>query len=626
MGNSILWRYGSKAGISDLPTFLQAPELYNGKARDTSGSPVHGWNVSTNASTSSGKLTHGFAAALLRAAAVYNGAPYDGWSLNDEYAAGEYSSTIEWTTALPPAENTLVTSVLYTRSSGVFRAEHGGQNVKAGYSSSPLFMALWGLFMENSEFNTFFTGFCDTSLSSDERALHAVRLAEIAYYMTSGSTPAITIVNEQPKLLSMATLQNPRFVSSLNKVGTFRRFLDNGTNSSGNPGKASKYNFQTFAGVFAIPHTAECDKFPAMPDEMKALIPVLDEKDVISNLAVRFSALIQSTTKKARPIRNILLYGSTGSGKTTMAKHIAVGNNLPYATLTCNSDTSIPDLLIQCMPEGGGEKLDIKSPDGIPDVETMNYAPDLAWESITGEENPDATTEDCMKAAYKKMTGEEKDISMSEYVAFIVKAAVNNEESATGQKFVYVESPLVKAARYGGVVEIQEPTTIVQGGVLPGLNALLDADGKMFLPSGELIQRHPNCVVIATTNFGYVGCRRMNQSFLRRFQLKAVVSTPSGAELVKRIKAMVGFSKSDYVTPEDITSMIDCLEQIRKTCEDADANDGDIGICEIADWVNCANCVNSITEAAQYTIVPSATQDTALMTDLTDIIAQKITK
>ena len=64
-------------------------------------------------------------------------------------------------------------------------------------------------------------------------------------------------------------------------------------------------------------------------------------------------------------------------------------------------------------------------------------------------------------------------------------------------------------------------------GVLVGLNSLLDTCGAVTLPTGERIERHPDTIVIVTTNIGYEGCRSLNQSILScPNTLKNSFSTP----------------------------------------------------------------------------------------------------
>lgn len=80
-------------------------------------------------------------------------------------------------------------------------------------------------------------------------------------------------------------------------------------------------------------------------------------------------------------------------------------------------------------------------------------------------------------------------------------------EQSNGQTYTYVETDFIKALKYGYVIEIQEPTTIMQPGVLVGLNSMLEQTGSITLPTGEIINRHPDAVVVVTTNVTYEGCR-----------------------------------------------------------------------------------------------------------------------
>lgn len=69
--------------------------------------------------------------------------------------------------------------------------------------------------------------------------------------------------------------------------------------------------------------------------------------------------------------------------------------------------------------------------------------------------------------------------------------------------------------------------------------------------------------------------------------------------------------------------MITVAAQIKARCDELDLTEGDIGICEVADWVNAANMVGSIRKSAEWTIVPSATQDDDGIQNIQDIVRQK---
>lgn len=113
---------------------------------------------------------------------------------------------------------------------------------------------------------------------------------------------------------------------------------------------------------------------------------------------------------------------------------------------------------------------------------------------------------------------------VTEKIKALTKPA--EKESTSGQTYTYVETDFIKALKNGYVVEIQEPTVITQPGVLVGLNSLLEQTGSITLPTGEVIQRHPDTVVVVTTNITYEGCRGLNQSVVDRMSLVEDIELP----------------------------------------------------------------------------------------------------
>ena len=56
-------------------------------------------------------------------------------------------------------------------------------------------------------------------------------------------------------------------------------------------------------------------------------------------------------------MRNFMMRGPAGTGKTEGAKAIAAGLGLPYVHLTCSANTEIYDLLGQMLPDVDGAYL-----------------------------------------------------------------------------------------------------------------------------------------------------------------------------------------------------------------------------------------------------------------------------
>ncbi|MFR3791436.1 MAG: AAA family ATPase [Blautia massiliensis (ex Durand et al. 2017)] len=597
--NELLWHFSRSQNMEDIiPEFLRQDTLYTGRYRDSSNNTVRS---ALHIGATSAKLTHGFAWALSVASGIDNGTV-----TNCAYGRNTINAMCEVCDENGEANSHLVFYNLNT---------HKLTSTRDEKSSKVYLLAIWQQFLELVPgFFDLYNEYCTTlNNGGSEEVLqkNALLMADLAYYTTSATKPTIE-VDESVKVIKRNTtmLNREEYIPSI-KHGIFHYCKQSEKVTE----HSKTVSADSFVGKYHFGHT--------LTEEEQSLVPVLPDNESPLELTASVCKMICDSTTKARKVRNVLLYGPTGTGKSTMAKHIAAGLGLPYVTLNCNADTTIMDLLVQCMPaDNSSDTLDV-SIEGVPSVDDMLYDPEAAWTAMTGKEKIGVEAEKCMSLAYEKITGEKKDLTVSEYCSFIIKRSVEAAQSKNGKSFMYVESPLVKAVRNGWVIELQEPTTIVQAGVLPGLNSLLDADGQIFLPNGEVVHRHPDCIVVATTNLNYQGCRAINQSFLRRFQFKAIVKNPTGTEELVRLKNMVGYDKSDYVSVEQMMKMLDVAKQIKEKCDELDLTEGDIGICEVADWVNAANMIESIRLSANYTIIPSATQDSDAIEQMEDIVAQK---
>lgn len=154
------------------------------------------------------------------------------------------------------------------------------------------------------------------------------------------------------------------------------------------------------------------------------------------------------------------------------------------------------------------------------------------------------------------------------------------KEDTAKQKFRYVDTPLVKAIRYGYLCEIQEPTVIANPGVLVGLNPLFDRCRTIELPTGERIHRHPNTVLMVTTNHDYAGCKDINQSVISRMNLVMDIEQPEIETMVERVCGITGC--------KDITAvhrMTEAVDEISLRCKETMITDGSCGMRELIAWV-----------------------------------------
>ncbi len=211
-------------------------------------------------------------------------------------------------------------------------------------------------------------------------------------------------------------------------------------------------------------------------------------------------------------------------------------------------------------------------------------------------------------SVYKMLTGVYDDNKTEDDVLqALVEIAVGNivqRDDKGGQRIRYVDTPLVEAIRYGYVCELQEPSCIANPGVLVGLNSLLDSCQVITLPTGERVQRHPDTVIVVTTNSDYAGCRNMNQSVISRMDLIYDMEAPDLNTMVKRVMNVTGFTDE-----QEATKMAIVVRDIAERCRQTMITDGSCGMRELKSWVLSTMVTKDPYESAMSTIISSASAD-----------------
>lgn len=227
----------------------------------------------------------------------------------------------------------------------------------------------------------------------------------------------------------------------------------------------------------------------------ESMVPKLPDWYIIPREVVRVCEHAKLTTPTSQPMRNFLFRGEAGTGKTMGAQAIAAGLHLPYTLMTCSANTEISDLIGQFIPDSGSPPAVDHDPGELPKISDIIMHPPSVYEALTGEYDDDKTEDDVL--------------------AKLIEIAVGRlaaKEEKHGQQIRYVDTPLIEAIRYGYVVELQEPSCIANPGVLVGLNSLLDNCQTITLPTGERVKRHPDTVIVVTTNSDYAGCKDVNRA------------------------------------------------------------------------------------------------------------------
>lgn len=321
--------------------------------------------------------------------------------------------------------------------------------------------------------------------------------------------------------------------------------------------------------------------------EEESTVPILEDWYVIPKEIQRICEHAKLTTDSKQPMRNFMLRGPAGTGKTEGAKAIAAGLHLPYRCITCSANTEIFDLLGQILPDVDEKQLSLVGE--LPSFQDITLDPATAYEKLTG--------------TYDEKVSEN---TVYEELIHHISEAMKQKQTATSssQQFRYVDTPLVEAIRNGYLVEIQEPTVIANPGVLVGLNSLLDRCNSVFLPNGEVIHRHPDTTIVVTTNHDYAGCRPMNQSVISRMNMVIDMDEPDEETMVERVLAITGCSDK-----KSVRTMTQIVRSIAQYCQDNLITDGCCGVRELIAWVQSFMVCGDIQEAAHYTILSSVTAD-----------------
>ena len=482
-----------------------------------------------------------------------------------------------------------------------------------GRDGAALILALLPELMQDSEFKTNLEAFCeyqqndfpDITLATNALAM----LCDNTYRRISDSTCPSHVqvsvdVSGNISRIAKTHLDSKTFEPTAILAGEFSILVQAAAATA-------------YAPAAVIPHSDFAGQYRLNPSRVltakeQALVPELPSWYILPKEIVSVCRHAQASTGGAAQMRNFALRGPAGTGKTKGAVAIAAGLSLPYTQYTCSANTEIFDFIGQVFPNTQGmadssEELKTLMEMGgvtyenmaklmeLPGLDDMDYDPSGVYEKVTGIAKGDATTQDCMAAVLSLVT---------EKVSELCRA--KPESDSGGQTYTYVETDFVRALKHGWCCEIQEPTTIMQPGVLVGLNSLLEQSGSITLPTGEVIRRHPDAVIVITTNVNYEGCRGMNQSVMDRMNLVQDIALPDENTMVQRALSVTG-CEDDVM----VLQMVKVVTAMADHCQKNGIEDGTVGMRSLIDWIISAEITGDPYTSALYTVVSKATADEA---------------
>lgn len=312
-----------------------------------------------------------------------------------------------------------------------------------------------------------------------------------------------------------------------------------------------------------------------LSESAKSKIPCLPEEYMVS---VEGQEILQMINKT--PARLFMLTGGAGVGKTTESRMIAQILGLPYYKLTCGPGTDETDLLVTTVPNMAKPK---PQEEIFPSMLDLQMDPSSALASVSGIYKDGLNEEDAFR-----------EILSSVY-------QMGYEKAKAEKDFTMIESAIIQACREPAVLEIQEPAMIENPGTLTKLNALFDDCASTELLHGETIVRHPDTVILMTTNLTYIGCRMFNESILSRMNLIQHREDLTKEQMIERVTARTQCNEREL-----ISQMAEIIVRIQKHLSSEDIQGGVCGYRELENWVWKYIADKDVLRAVKDTVISKA--------------------
>lgn len=164
----------------------------------------------------------------------------------------------------------------------------------------------------------------------------------------------------------------------------------------------------------------------------------------------------------------------------------------------------------------------------------------------------------------------------------------------------FILSNIMKCAKYGGIVELQEVAICRDPAVLVALNNVFEPHGKIRIEeTGEEFELNKNARFVLTTNMDYAGCKALNESVGSRPIYAYEVPELLQSEYVERTISQLPQVKMEESYINQMAACYINLIQLVKTSSCR----GDTSYRTFKDWVAYTYLYGDPLEAAEYFLV-----------------------
>lgn len=215
----------------------------------------------------------------------------------------------------------------------------------SGRDGAAVMMALFPILMQDDEFKESFEAYQDELNAGyphmDKATEYMALMCDNAYRRIKDDSCVAHIkvnVDKAGNLMrvSQTHLDSGSFTPTTVLAGEFKIFAQTGPAQIYSA--TETIDHADFEGQYVL------NKRTFTPQETM-LIPKLPEWYIIPKEVVNICKHAKATTGKSMQMRNFLLRGPAGTGKTMGAKAIAAGLGLPYMKYTCSANTEIFDFV-----------------------------------------------------------------------------------------------------------------------------------------------------------------------------------------------------------------------------------------------------------------------------------------